>query len=213
MHHIRVDVVSQTCSPDEAVFKESGIFKRYVHEPRSLLEKAYMATRPKLRDQMRRACASGQDWNRQPGGFTLIEVVAVLIILGIIATISVMRFSETNAKAVAEADSLASAIRYAQARAMSDINLWGVQVNAADYRIRKHATDDTETDEIMPGEGTEHVFESPVTATGGTGTYWFDYRGRPVDSTGAAIGSDQIITLDGEPDVTVTITRETGFVQ
>lgn len=146
-------------------------------------------------------------------GFTVIEIVAVLVILGILAAVGAMGLRETNAKAVAEADSLSSAIRYAQARAMSDVNLWGVQVNATDYRIRKHATDGTETNEIMPGEGTEHVFESPVTANGGTGTYWFDYRGRPVTSGGTAIGSDQIITIDGEPDVTVTITRETGFVE
>lgn len=146
-------------------------------------------------------------------GFTLIEAVAVLIILGIISAVGVMKFSETNAAATAEADSLKSAIRYAQARAMSDINLWGVQVYSTGYRIRKHATDGTETDEILPGEGAEHLFEAPVTATGGTGTYWFDYRGRPVDSSGAVAGSDQVVTLDGEPDVTVTITRETGFVE
>jgi len=172
-----------------------------------------MATLPISRKRLRRQRASDHGGNRHLRGFTLIEAVAVLVILGIISTVSVMMFSETNAKAVAEADSLGSAVRYAQARAMSDINLWGVQVNANDYRIRKHATDGTETDEIMPGEGTEHVFESPVTANGGTGTYWFDYRGRPVTSGGTAIGSDQIITIDGEPDVTVTITRETGFVE
>jgi len=146
---------------------------------------------------------------------TLLEVVAGLVIVGIIAAVAVVNMGDNNSTAIAEADSLASALRYAQTRAMSDVNLWGVLVESDGYALRKKSNESpfTESNEIMPGDDAKHLFSSPASVTSGAGTYWFDFRGRPVDSTdGSAISGDQSIVVTGNSAVTVTITENTGFI-
>ena len=53
-------------------------------------------------------------------GFTLIEVIAVLVLLGIIGIYATNRMGNDQFKAIAVADALRAALRYAQARAMAD---------------------------------------------------------------------------------------------
>jgi len=146
---------------------------------------------------------------------TLLEVIAGLIIVGIIAAVAVVNMGDDNSAAVAEADSLAAALRYAQTRAMSDVNLWGVLVESDGYTLRKKSNESpfTESDGIMPGDDSKHLFKAPASVTSGAGTYWFDFRGRPVNSNdGSALSGDQSIVVTGNADVTVTITENTGFI-
>ncbi len=149
-------------------------------------------------------------------GMTLIELVAALVIVAIVSALALVSIGDDNSTAIAEADSLASALRYAQARAMSDVDLWGVLVESDGFTLRKKSNESphTESNEIMPGDDAKHLFKSPTSVTSGSGTYWFDYRGRPVDpDDGSAISGDQSIVVSGSADVTVTITENTGFIE
>jgi MSHA pilin protein MshC len=75
-------------------------------------------------------------------GFTLIEVVAILVILGIVAAVVVSRGVPTQHNLIAATDTLTSHLRLAQARAMStsidsvDPSVWGVRfISTTQYHL------------------------------------------------------------------------------
>nr|WP_211922121.1 prepilin-type N-terminal cleavage/methylation domain-containing protein [Desulfolutivibrio sulfodismutans] len=137
-------------------------------------------------------------------GFTLLEVVAVLVLLGILASVAVARFADTNAETVAEAEIFKSHLRYAQLRAMGDIYPWTVTVGGGSYTLS--TTNPSVGAPVLPGEsGATHSYDGGVTAT--AGTFTFNWRGQPTTGGGTSV------TFDGDPDVTVTVLSETGFAQ
>lgn len=155
-------------------------------------------------------------------GFTLMEVVVVLIVLGILALIAVTRLEPRNPQAVAEADALRSVLRYAQSRAMSDVYTWGVSFTASGYTL---VTGNTSQNPVLLGQSTPtHTLPDGVACSwalnSGADTIWFNWRGEPVtgiistlDATAAPAGSPQTVTLtESEMPVTVTVTPFTGFV-
>ena len=79
---------------------------------------------------------------RNMNGFTLIEVISVLIILGILTAVAVTRSASNQYNLIAATDALTSQLRLAQARAMStsisplDPHVWGVRfISATQYHL------------------------------------------------------------------------------
>ncbi|MYL85281.1 prepilin-type N-terminal cleavage/methylation domain-containing protein [Desulfovibrio aerotolerans] len=151
-------------------------------------------------------------------GFTLIEVIAVLVLLGIIGIYATNRMGNDQFKAIAEADALRAALRYAQARAMADIYTWGISLSAGSYQL----VEDNPSVANAPlpgGGGTTRTMPSGVTL-GGAALILFDWRGQPVTSHITAIGgtasaatANQNITVTASASTeTVTVTPYTGFI-
>ncbi len=139
-------------------------------------------------------------------GFTLFEVIAVLVIMGILAAVAISRGTinqEANVKA--EVDTLKSHLRYAQSLAMNEIPpiRWGIQLNSSSYSLVKYDGDSEQTHTFnLPGESSAtHNFKSGVSANGST-LVFFDEWGSPGSS-------DVNLTVGGE---SITITGETGFI-
>jgi len=159
---------------------------------------------------------------RQGGGFTFVEVLAVLVVMGILAAIAFSRYSSGNASAVAEAEIFKSCLRYAQVRAMGDISTWGIEVaaNGTSYTL---VTDNTTVNPILPGVGgATRTLPTGVTATASAKVY-FDSRGQPVSTrlaeyqkngTWPTLQTTSLtISFSGSPSVSVAITPYTGFAQ
>ena len=74
-------------------------------------------------------------------GFTTIEVIAVLIIVGVIAAVVVSRFTGTSTYSVPSvAEQLKNHLRYAQTRAMNSNVIWGIHfIDSTHYTIFKDA--------------------------------------------------------------------------
>lgn len=137
-------------------------------------------------------------------GFTMIEVIAVLIILGIISAVFIVRGMGTEAvKLQAEVDTLKGHLRYAQYLAINDISptKWGINLADSYYTLVKNASGDgvTFTSPFsLPNESSATHSFAPITAT--SATVLFDEWGSP-DITSLAFGGQS-----------VTITAETGFI-
>ena len=134
-------------------------------------------------------------------GFTLIEVLTMLIVLAVVLTLVLRQTASIDREAYAQAAIIRSHLRFAQSLAMSDnTDSWGIAFTANSYTLFQNGLP---ADISLPNDSTAtHNFPGNVAITGGIGTVFFDEWGSP--------GEDTItITVNSE---TVTITRLTGFI-
>ncbi|MFZ1038244.1 MAG: prepilin-type N-terminal cleavage/methylation domain-containing protein, partial [Smithella sp.] len=70
------------------------------------------------------------------GGFTLIEVVAVLVILAIIAAVAVTRGMSIQSDLIPQADTVKTHLRFAQMKALNDdANTWSMAFTTGSYSL------------------------------------------------------------------------------
>jgi prepilin-type N-terminal cleavage/methylation domain-containing protein len=145
-------------------------------------------------------------------GFTLIEVVAVLIILGILSAVVISRGMDTEAvKAQTEMDTLKGHLRYAQYLAMNEISSvkWGINIAVSGYTLVRVDANGTTSPYNLPGESSATHSIAPFTAT--TINLLFDEWGSPYNGT-TKLAANQPITLNPGSE-SFTITPETGYIQ
>lgn len=145
-------------------------------------------------------------------GFTMIELISILVIVGMLAAVAVSRISSTAAYSLtSEADILRMHLRYAQLRALSDSVTWGVTFSSNSYTLQKNGV---QASSNLPNEGSAtHTLPGGITLSGSTIT--FDTWGTPViawDNTNPVTGSITIIISSGSSSQSITITKNTGFI-
>lgn len=141
-------------------------------------------------------------------GFTLMEVIVVMILMAIFAMLAVSRQPHTDMTLRAGAEVLKSHLRYAQMRAMSSDNSWGVSYDSdnGDYWLFRNEATQRVT---LPGETQNSVnLMAKGISLSGALPLVFDAWGRP------NLEADATFILDktGKTE-TITIRRNTGFIQ
>lgn len=135
----------------------------------------------------------------------MVEIIAVLLIIGIVVAIVVSQTTPTSTYRLAsEVETLKSQLRYAQLRAMSATDTWGIRFESGSYTLQQDGSD---TSFFLPNENSAtHTFESGVSKTSGDTTITIDEWGSP----GA---SNKTVTLSaGGASRTITVTKNTGFI-
>lgn len=148
-------------------------------------------------------------------GFTMLEVISVLIILGIITAFVVSRGTNNRAELSSENEIIKAHLRYAQCMALAnDIYSWRITFSSGspDYHTlsKINKSDGTETNPInLPNEDSPtHNLLSGISITSGLGTVTFDEWGSPGTITQSTILSDGAGNSE-----TITITKNTGFIE
>lgn len=147
----------------------------------------------------------------RPRGFTLVELVVTLVILGIMAVAVVPRFFDRqDFDARAFLDQAAGALRYAQKAAIAQRRTVCVAfgTNSVTLRIRSTAGAGTcDTDLTGPAGGSPYTVTAPGAVTFSTtlppADFSFDAEGRP--SAGQQFGVQGLAT-------TISVMAETGYV-
>ena len=147
--------------------------------------------------------------SRTHNGFTLIELVIVLAIIGSMAAIALPRWAPADTTVAAQADRLARDLRHTQSMAKH-------QGRTLTFDIQS-ATDNRVADSgslTVTDPATQQPFlvtmDNNVTV-GGTDTA-FDSLGRPVAS-GSLMSTARVFTVSGNASsATVTLDPLTGFV-
>ena len=165
-------------------------------------------------------------------GFTLLEVIAVLVILGILSAIAVNRWTNLDAEVYAGANALKTHLRYAQAQAMNrnpnvdDNTIMGITYNATSKQYWLFSGTNTASIQVLPGDlqyttssRTIDVPAKKITLDAAF-TIYFDNRGIPYSAytsstVNTPLSSAQSIVvsgLSGNQQITVTITPRTGYI-
>jgi len=158
---------------------------------------------------------------KHPGGFSAIEIIAVIFIVAVIGVIAVSRFTSTTPYRVAsETEILKAHLHYAQFRALSAADTtygvnnttWGISLSANSYTLQKDRVNATTN---LPGENSPtHNFPDGVSITTGAGTaITYNVWGTPVDAAGIPLTGNATINIsDGTSSRTITVTQNTGFI-
>lgn len=142
-------------------------------------------------------------------GFTLIELVIVLALIGAMAAIALPRWAPADTTVGAQADRLARDLRHTQSMAMTQGRTLTFDIQPATaYRVIDSSSM-TVTDPATQ-QPFQVTLDNNVTL-GGTDT-GFDSLGRPV-SAGTLLPAARVFTVSGSSTTaTVTVSAVTGYV-
>jgi MSHA pilin protein MshC len=169
------------------------------------------------RDPLRRARVQPP----RAAGFTLVELVTVLMVLAILAAIAAPRFMQREAfEERGFLDATLSILRYAQRVAIAERREVCVALTASTVALSLNpsTTPGAACTAVVgaPGESAAYAIAVPagltLALTFPNASFRFNGLGQPVDNAGAALG-DQTITLTGSTARTITVWGQTGYVQ
>jgi prepilin-type N-terminal cleavage/methylation domain-containing protein len=144
-------------------------------------------------------------------GFTLIEVVAVVVVVSILAALAVTRI-RFDTSLQAEVDKMKSQLRYVQHVALCGNNTytWRMTVNADSYSFTRWDGTNSVGMALPGATGSVNntiALPAGITVTSGTGVINFDQWGSPGSN------NSDIRLGDGTVSRIITVTKNTGFVQ
>lgn len=154
-------------------------------------------------------------------GFTLLEVIAVIILISVVTAITVSRFLFSDADLIGRTEVIKTQLRYAQSQAMNSSKIWGLHCNGLSYWLFKNGSISDDDKVLLPGENSNTVDLSDKSISSMEAfTISFDDRGIPYTDVSASDG-EELTAGDDETDITIsaggesrtiTITPNTGFI-
>jgi MSHA pilin protein MshC len=153
--------------------------------------------------------------HRNQAGFTLIEIVAVIVFIAILAVVALARYPFEDPTLISRTRVLKTHLRYAQMRSISSDSQWGIkyQVNGDQRAYWLFKQPETNTRLALPGESDDHVRldRMGIVISQGSFEVEFDGWGRPT-STLNGTGTLDLELTKSDRSEPITITQNTGFI-
>lgn len=148
-------------------------------------------------------------------GFTIVELVAVMVITGIIASIAAPRFIGVDAfDARGSHSTLVSALRYAQKTAIAQRRNVFANVNTATRVVCLGYTSNCSSAVIDPSTQTAYskILSNNVSISASTSPIGFDGLGRPIPNVTTTFTINNAV-VPSESARTITVEADTGYVR
>ncbi len=153
-------------------------------------------------------------------GFTIIEIITVLIVMGIITAFAVGRVADNKPELIAQKEVLKVHLRYAQSRSMNSNDNYGIESNGNTYWLFRISSANRVN---FPGEQSDNIDLAALglslsIITDGN-IVCFNSKGVPytnfdTNNAGNLQGGDRTLTLSSVSDnESIIITQNTGFIQ
>jgi MSHA pilin protein MshC len=171
-------------------------------------------------------------------GFSLVELIAAIVVAGVLAVFATASFDRRGFDQVAGADQVRAIVSYGQKVAVGARRGVRVTVRPASAGTSPNSVEleicstPASTTALCSGSwstvptpvGTARLTMASGIALGGTlqsytsgadtvGAIYFDGLGRPVASTGAALSTAQTITITGDSAIIVQVDADTGYAR
>lgn len=114
-------------------------------------------------------------------GFTIIELIIVIVIVGIVATYVIPKITLNVFKESADIDVFISNVRYAQHKSMVTGSRWRIKIDSlnSEYFLDNDSTSSNDLPQL-PGEDNPVKLSSGISSN--ISVFFFDYLGRPTDN-------------------------------
>lgn len=163
--------------------------------------------------------------SRTGGGFTLIELILVMVMMGILSFVALSFFNRTVFDVRGYADEVSSMLRFAQKEAIAKRRNVCVTVTPANVTLSFGSATGGACDTALPSPDGDASFSknapSGVGLTGSGslifdavtgGSFSFDPQGRLWDSAGTLVTTPSLITVTGDLPIVISVEAETGYV-
>lgn len=139
-------------------------------------------------------------------GYTLAELVIVIVIAAILAAIAIPQFNQPEIDAAWYHEQVRSAVRYAQRTAVAQRRCIFVSVTAAQVALFDGGTNCVKTAtpvvQLATGQAVALNVPTGVVLSPAPNDFWFNGLGQPSGATGITVGSRSVV-----------VNAETGYVQ
>lgn len=136
------------------------------------------------------------------GGFSLVELVVTLVLLGILAALSTPLFNKSDTDAAWFQEQVRAAIRYAQKQAIAQRTSVFVKISPTKLEVCRDAGCGTPL--LSLANNSAYVIDAPSGVTLSSSVSPFSFNGLGQASAGVTV------SVNGRP---VTVVGETGYVQ
>ena len=148
-------------------------------------------------------------------GFTLIEFVAVIVLMGIISAFAVGRFYFSDSNLEAQTEAIKVYLRYAQVRSMNTESVWGISCGGTDLWLYKDGNVGNKV--LLAGEDGVDVNLAEKGISMEAFTVSFGSWGKPCTDQAAETEQTDDRTLivrsvSSSESRNITITKNTGFI-
>jgi MSHA pilin protein MshC len=138
-------------------------------------------------------------------GYTLAELVIVIVVAAILAAIAIPQFNQREIDATWYHEQVRSAVRYAQRTAVAQRRCIFVSVTATQVRLLDGGTNCVMTATAvteLTGGAVQLDAPAGVVLSPAPNNFWFNGLGQPSGATGITVGSRSVV-----------VNAETGYVQ
>lgn len=153
--------------------------------------------------------------HRNQAGFTLIEIVMVIVFIAILAAVAIVRHKHVDPALMSQTQVLKAHMRYAQMRSMSTDSHWGIkyQVNGDQRSYWLFKQPQTDSRIVLPGESDDRVRldRMGIVISQGSFQVEFDGWGRPSCTLSGTGTLNLELTKSGDSEH-IMVTQNTGFI-